>query len=190
MQYNKDLQVWIQTRLQGFHVIALAGVDKPEQCFFLTWNFTCHKCGNVGHNSRMCRYNIQDQFQDSFKFASENWRAETANNDRSKWGSQFRGRSPSHHIDDTEAQYNSDASNHVDDFTSSLIMTVHSMENVLPITYKVEVNECPISMELDSGLCYSYLNSEHWKQLGQPDLANRPELRDVSKNSIPVFGIA
>ena len=45
-------------------------------------------------------------------------------------------------------------------------------------------------MELDSGSCYSLLNSEHWKQLGQPELIKGPELRDVSRNAIPVLGIA
>ena len=163
---------------------------QPEQCFYLTRNLTCHKCGNVGHNARMCRYDTQDKPQDSSKSASKNWRAETANNDPSKSGSQSRCRSPSYHIDDIEAQDNSDASNHVDDFTSSSIMMVHSIENVLPITYKVEVNGCPISMELDSGSCYILLNSKHWKQLGQPELAKGPELRDVSRNSIPVLGMA
>ena len=45
-------------------------------------------------------------------------------------------------------------------------------------------------MELDSGSCYSLLNSEHWKQLGQPELAIGPELRDVSRISIIVLGMA
>ena len=36
----------------------------------------------------------------------------------------------------------------------------------------------------------SLLNSEHWKQLGQPELAKGPELRDVYRNSIPVVGMA
>ena len=45
-------------------------------------------------------------------------------------------------------------------------------------------------MELDSGSCYSLLNSEHWKQLGQPELSKGPELRDVSRNSTPVLGMA
>ena len=145
---------------------------QPEQCVFLIRNLTCHKCRNIGHNARMCRYNTQAKPQDSSKSASKNWRAETANNDRFKSGSQSRGRSP-HHIDDTEAQDNSDAYNHVDDSTSSSIMTVHSIENVPPITYKVEVKGCPISMKLDSGSCYSLHNFEHWKQLGQPD---RPDV--------------
>ena len=109
----------------------------------------------------MCRYNTQDKPKDSSKSASTNWRAETAKNDRSKSGSQSRGRSPSHHIDDTEAQDNSDASNHVDDSTSSFIMTIHSIENVPPITYNVKINRLPITMELDSGSCYSLLNSQH-----------------------------
>ena len=69
-------------------------------------------------------------------------------------------------------------------------MTFHSIENVPPITYNVEVNGLPISMELDSGSCYSLINSEHWKQLGKPELAKEPELRDVSRNAIPVLGIS
>ena len=69
-------------------------------------------------------------------------------------------------------------------------MTVYSIENIPPITYKVKINRLSIEMKLDSGSYYSLLNSDHWKQLGQPELANRPELRDVSRNSIPVLGMA
>ena len=69
-------------------------------------------------------------------------------------------------------------------------MTVHSIENVSLITYNVEANGLPITMKLDSGFCYSLLNSEHWKQLGKPELKKVPELRDFSRNGIPVLGIA
>ena len=69
-------------------------------------------------------------------------------------------------------------------------MTVHSIENVPPITYNVDINSLSITMELDSGSCYSLLNSEHWIQLGKPELKKGPELRDVSRDSIPVLGIA
>ena len=58
------------------------------------------------------------------------------------------------------------------------------------ITYNVEVDGLPITMELDSGFCYILLNSEHWKQLGKPELKKGFELRDVSRNAIPVLGIA
>ena len=171
---------------------------QPEQCYFLTRNLTCHKCGNVGHNARMCRNDFQHKPQDFSKFSSKNWRTETsekersksiANNNRSQSQNQFRGRPSSHHIDEIESQDISDASNQVDDSTSSSIMTVHSIENVPPITYKVQVNGLTLTMELDSGSCYSLLNSEHWKRLGQPELAKEPELRDVSPNSIPVLGM-
>ena len=81
-------------------------------------------------------------------------------------------------MNETESQDSdaSDASNHVDDSTSGSIMTVHSIENVPPITYNVEVNRLPIAMELDSGSFYSLLNSEHWTQLGKPELTKGPEL--------------
>ena len=69
-------------------------------------------------------------------------------------------------------------------------MTVHYLENVPPVTYHVKVNGFPITMELDSGSCYSLLNSEHWKHMGKPELTIRSELRDVSRNAIPVLGIA
>ena len=36
----------------------------------------------------------------------------------------------------------------------------------------------------------SLLNCEHLKQLGKPELTKGRELRDVSRNSIPVLGIA
>ena len=69
-------------------------------------------------------------------------------------------------------------------------MTVHSIKNVLPITYKVEVNSLPITIELYSDCCYGLLNSEHWKQLGKPELTKGPELRDVLRNAIPALSIA
>ena len=69
-------------------------------------------------------------------------------------------------------------------------MTVHSIDNVPLITYNVEVNRLLITMELDSGSCYSLLNTEHWKQLGKPELTKGPDLRGVLQHSIPVLGIA
>ena len=74
--------------------------------------------------------------------------------DRSKSRSQSRGLSSSHQVNDTELQDPdvtdvADSSNHVDDSTSNSIMTVHLIENVPPITYKVEINRLSIKMELD-----------------------------------------
>ena len=127
---------------------------------------------------------------DNSRSSSKNWRAKTPNNDRTQSWSQSRGRLSFHHVDEIESQDVSNASNHVDDSTSSSIMTVHSIENFPPITYKVEINKFQIAMELDLGSCHSLLNSEHWKQLGQPKLAKWPELRDLSHNFIPVLGMA
>lgn len=56
--------------------------------------------------------------------------------------------------------------------------------------YTVEVNGTPINMEVDSGSCYSLLDMDWWKRLGCPLLRQGPTLRDVSKNLIPVLGIA
>ena len=168
----------------------------PERCFFLTLNLTCNKCGRIGHKATV--YKSQPQYkplESTLKSSSKNWRANTLNNDRSKSRSQPRGLSSSHQVNDTEL-FNpdvsdvSDSSNHVDESTSNSIMTVHSIENVPQITYKVEINGLLIAMELDSGSCYSLLNSEQWKQLGKPELTKGPGLRDVSRNSIPVLGIA
>ena len=89
-----------------------------------------------------------------------------------------------------ESEDTFETSNHVDDSTSSSIMTVYSIEGVPPITYKEEVNDLTLTMEIDSGSCYSILNSEYWQQLGQPELAKGPELRDVSRNCIHVLGMA
>ena len=99
--------------------------------------------------------------------------------------------SSSYHVNKTEshAPDASDASNHVDDSTSGSIITINSIKNVPPITYKVEVNGLPITMELDSGVCSSLLNSDHWKLLGQPDLKKRPVLRDISRNANFVLNI-
>ena len=45
-------------------------------------------------------------------------------------------------------------------------------------------------MEVDSGSCYSLLNSDWWNRLGRPVLRRGPILKDVSRNIIPVLGIA
>ena len=158
--------------------------------FCFTHKLTCNKCGRVKHKATVCKTQSQHNAADTSRFSSKNSRAKTANNDRSQSRSQSRGRCSSHHVKDTETQDVSDASNHVDDSTSSSIMTVHSIVNVPPITYYVEVNGLPITLELDSGCCYSLLNSEHWKQLGKPELTKGPELRDVLRNAITVLGIA
>ena len=123
---------------------------------------------------------------------TKNWRANTPNNDRSQFQSQPRGRSQ--HVNDMDSNEKSEdtfeTSNHVDDSTSSSIMTVYSIESVPPITYNVEVNDLTLTMEIDSGSCYSIINSKYWQQLGQPELAKGTELRDVSRNCIPVIGMA
>ena len=69
-------------------------------------------------------------------------------------------------------------------------MTLHLIENVLTITYKVEVNGLKIAIKLDLSSCYNLLNSEQWIQLGKLQLAKKLDLRDVSRNSIPVLGMA
>ena len=45
-------------------------------------------------------------------------------------------------------------------------------------------------MEVDSGSCFSLLNSCWWRRLGKPLLRQGPLLRDVSRNVIPVLGMA
>ena len=74
--------------------------------------------------------------------------------------------------------------------STSSVLTVHAIQNVPPIQYTVEVNGTPISMEVDSGSCYSLLNSDWWNRLGRPVLRRGPILKDVSRNIIPVLGIA
>ena len=59
-----------------------------------------------------------------------------------------------------------------------------------PIQYTVKVNGLQISMEVDSGSCYSLLNSDWWNLLGRPVLRLGPILKKVSQNIIPVLGIA
>ena len=86
------------------------------------------------------------------------------------------GPQQSHYTEETES-------------TSSVLM-VNAIQNVPPIHYTVEVNGTPISMEVDSGSCYSLLNSDWWKRLERPLLRQGPTLRDVSRNLIPVLGMA
>ena len=64
-------------------------------------------------------------------------------------------------VNETETYDLSESPNHVDDSISNSIMTVHSIENVPPITYDVQVNGVSITIELDSGSCYRLLNSDH-----------------------------
>ena len=45
-------------------------------------------------------------------------------------------------------------------------------------------------MEVDSGLCYSLLNSDWWNRLGRLVFRRGPILKDVSQNVILVLGIA
>ena len=45
-------------------------------------------------------------------------------------------------------------------------------------------------MKVDSGSCYSLLNSDWWKRLDRPLLCQGPILKDVSPNLIPVLGVA
>ena len=45
-------------------------------------------------------------------------------------------------------------------------------------------------MEVDSGSCYSLLNSDWWNRLGRPLLRQGPIFKAVSRNIIPVLGIA
>ena len=45
-------------------------------------------------------------------------------------------------------------------------------------------------MELDSGSCYSLLNSDWCNRFGRPVLRRGLILKDVSRNIIPVLGIA
>ena len=87
-------------------------------------------------------------------------------------------------MNNSEAQEKFDSFYYVDNSTSNSVITIHSIKNVPPITYNVQINGVPITMELDSGPCYSLCNSNYWKQLG------RPEPRDVSQNELFVLGIA
>ena len=45
-------------------------------------------------------------------------------------------------------------------------------------------------MEVESGSCYSLLNSDWWNRLNRPVLRRGLILKNVLQNHIPVFGIA
>ena len=82
-------------------------------------------------------------------------------------------------------------SNYTDESEStSSVLTVHPIQNVSPIQYTVEVNGTPISMKVDSGSCYSLLNSNWWNRLGRLVLRRGAIPEDVSRNLIPVLKIA
>ena len=82
-------------------------------------------------------------------------------------------------------------SHYIEESESTLsVLTGHAIQNVPPIHFTVEVNGTPISMEVDSGSFYSLLNSDWWNRLGRPLLRQGPILKNVSRNIIPVLGIA
>ena len=72
----------------------------------------------------------------------------------------------------------------------SSVLTVQAIQNVPLIQNTVEVNGTPISMEVESNSCYFHLNFDYWNRLSRPFLRRRPILKDVSRNIIPVLGIA
>ena len=47
-----------------------------------------------------------------------------------------------------------------------------------------------MEVDLDSGSCYSLLNSDWWNRLGRPILRQGTILKEVSRNLIPVLGVA
>ena len=50
--------------------------------------------------------------------------------------------------------------------STSSVLTVHAIQKVPPTQYTVDVNGTPISMEVDWGSCYSFLNSDWSNRLG------------------------
>lgn len=64
------------------------------------------------------------------------------------------------------------------------------IQNVFFIQYTVEVIGTLISMEFDFRFCYSFLNSDWRNRLGQFILRQGLILKDISRNVIPVLGIA
>ena len=73
---------------------------------------TQRQCAEVDFRRRQVNLSTSSKHSRS---SLKNWKAKTPNNNRSQSQSQSRSCSSSHHVDETESQNVSDASNHVDD---------------------------------------------------------------------------
>ena len=165
----------------------------PDKCDYFTQNRECLNCHVHGHKASVCFRSHPPRGSGSAPRFSRGTPNAYRGNVRSFNSSQpsrgysrsFRGFS---HRGGSTAAKQTHYSEEEDENTSS-VLTVHSIQNVPPIIYTVEVNGIPIDMEVDSGSCFSMLNSDWWRRLGQPVLRRGPSLRDVSRNLIPVKGI-
>ena len=160
----------------------------PFECNYFTQRLQCINCGQRGHKALVC-YQPRQRGRGRSTFqprGSAHTQRGTPNSFQPQCVSSNRftsfprpgvsGPQQSHYTEESES--------------TSSVLTIHAIQNVPPIQYTVEVNGTPISMEVDSGSCYSLLNSDWWNRLGRPVLRRGPILKDVSRNIIPVLGIA
>ena len=160
----------------------------PFECNYFTKGLQFNNCGRRGHKALVCcqhrqrgrgRSTFQPRGSAHTQRGSPNSfqpRRVSSNRFTSFPQRGFSGLQQSHYTEESES--------------TSSVLTVHAIQNVPPIQYTVEVNGTPISMEVDLGSCYSLLNSDWWNRLGRPVLRRGPILKDVSRNIIPVLGIA
>ena len=165
-----------------------ASGHKPYECSYLINRFQCNNCNRTGHKALVCfQPRLRGRGRTAFQPRGSSHTQRRTHNSfqplRVSSGKFTRfllrevsGLQLSHYIKESE-------------FTSSGFI-VHAIQNVSPIQYTVEVNSTPISMIVNSGSCYSLLNFDWWNRVGRPILCQGPILKHVSRNFIPVFGVA
>ena len=164
-----------------------SGHKLDEYIYFIN-QFQCNNCNRTGQKDLVCCQNWQrgrgqTAFQPRGSFQSQRGTGTSFQPRRVSSGKFTKfsrrgvsGSYQSHYTEESES--------------TSSVLTVHAIQNVLPIQYTVEVNGTPISMEVASGSCYSLLNSEWWNRLGWPILCQGQILKVVSRNLIPVLGVS
>lgn len=122
-------------------------------CYYSTRGYHCRNCGKAGHAAQVCR---QPRNVNSEKSAPGDPQKPTP---QSNSRGSANGKQPqeSHHVDEQNSDGDQDAFS---------VMTVHSIENVPPMLQTVQIGGVSIDFEVDSGSCYSLLNTTHLHQLG------------------------
>ena len=131
---------------------------KPYECSYFIYRFHCDNCNKTGHKALVCcqprrRGKGRTAFQprglshtqrgtpNSF----ESRRVSLSRFTRFPWRG-VSGPQQSHYTEESES--------------TSSVFTVHAIQNVFFIQYTVDIKNTPISMEVDSGSCFSFLNSD------------------------------
>ena len=165
------------------------------QCEYLTKGFICFNCQKIGHRSSMCfqpqRHTRSKSVTVSRDSSNSAWKLSIFST--AAWFPTS-ARLPTSWVWQASLSVVAEVLTNLTILKSPnqlrQFLRFMRFRTFLQYKYTVEVNGTPISMEVDSGSCYSLLNSDWWNRLGRPLLRQGPTLKDVSRNIIPVLGIA